>query len=169
MTSLAKEFWQTMLAQGIGIGIGTGLIFLPALSVISQYFLKRRSLALGIVTTGSSVGGEYTAQVHEIALTYRYLLANHAQQPDRIARIPKSSTVQRVLAPWCVDTRLRACSPTIRPRQPPDRTNEETDSCRAFQVKAIHPSGRGAVLRRMGSILPYLLHPSVPLSQIDHS
>lgn len=61
MTSLAKEFWQTMLAQGVGIGIGTGLIFLPALSVISQYFLKRRSLALGIVTTGSSVGGTYLA------------------------------------------------------------------------------------------------------------
>jgi MFS family permease len=66
MTSLAKEFWQTMLAQGIGIGIGTGLIFLPALSVISQYFLKRRSLALGIVTTGSSVGGESDTQRREM-------------------------------------------------------------------------------------------------------
>jgi hypothetical protein len=60
MTSLAKEFWQTMLAQGVGIGIGTGLIFLPALSIVSQFFLKRRSLALGIVTTGSSVGGQFS-------------------------------------------------------------------------------------------------------------
>jgi hypothetical protein len=68
MTSLAKEFWQTMLAQGIGIGIGTGLIFLPALSVISQYFLKRRSLALGIVTTGSSVGGELATWHFETGL-----------------------------------------------------------------------------------------------------
>jgi hypothetical protein len=93
MTSLAKEFWQTMLAQGIGIGIGTGLIFLPALSVISQYFLKRRSLALGIVTTGSSVGGETIVHRREIVLKSRYLLANHAQQPDRIAWIPKSSPV----------------------------------------------------------------------------
>jgi len=57
MTSLAKEFWQTVLAQAIGIGIGTGILFLPALSVISQYFFKRRSLAIGICTTGSSVGG----------------------------------------------------------------------------------------------------------------
>jgi len=57
-----------MLAQGIGIGIGTGLIFLPALSVISQYFLKRRSLALGIVTTGSSVGGEWNAKLYRIVL-----------------------------------------------------------------------------------------------------
>ena len=48
-----------MLAQGFGVGIGTGLIFLPAMSVVSQYFMKRRSLAMGIVTTGGSVGGEY--------------------------------------------------------------------------------------------------------------
>lgn len=58
MTSLCNEFWQTMLAQGFGVGIGTGLIFLPAISVVSQYFKKRRSLAMGIVTTGGSVGGE---------------------------------------------------------------------------------------------------------------
>jgi hypothetical protein len=129
MTSLAKEFWQTMLAQGIGIGIGTGLIFLPALSVISQYFLKRRSLALGIVTTGSSVGGETIVQRRETVLTSRYLLANHAQQPDCIAWIPKSSPVQWILATWCIDPRMRSCSPTIRPRQPTDWTHEETDPC----------------------------------------
>lgn len=33
---------------------------LPAISVVSQYFLKRRSLAIGIVTTGGSVGVEYS-------------------------------------------------------------------------------------------------------------
>jgi hypothetical protein len=158
MTSLAKEFWQTMLAQGIGIGIGTGLIFLPALSVISQYFLKRRSLALGIVTTGSSVGGEAVVQCRGIMLTYRYLFANHAQQPDRIAWIPKSSTVQRVLATRCIDPRLRTCPSTIRPCQPEDRANEETNSCRAIQIQTIHPPRRWIVLCRMGSILSHLLH-----------
>jgi hypothetical protein len=161
MTSLAKEFWQTMLAQGIGIGIGTGLIFLPALSVISQYFLKRRSLALGIVTTGSSVGGEAIVHLRDIMLTSRYLFANHAQQPDRIAWIPKSSTVQRVLAIRCFNPRMRSCPPTIRPRQPPDWANEETDSCRALQIEAIHPSRCWIVLCRMGSILSHFLHPLV--------
>jgi MFS family permease len=57
MTSLAHTYWQTFLAQGIAIGIAIGLVFLPALSVVSQYFLKRRSIATGIVTTGSSIGG----------------------------------------------------------------------------------------------------------------
>ncbi|ORX40509.1 major facilitator superfamily domain-containing protein [Kockovaella imperatae] len=57
MTSLCKEFWQTVLAQGIGVGIGIGLIYLPALSILSQFFMKRRATAIGIAVTGSSVGG----------------------------------------------------------------------------------------------------------------
>ena len=46
-----------MLAQGIGVGIGIGLIFLPALSLLSQYFMRRRALAIGVAVTGSSFGG----------------------------------------------------------------------------------------------------------------
>ena len=57
MTSLAKAYWQTLLAQAVGIGIGIGFLFLPAISVVSQYFLRRRALAIGIVSTGSSAGG----------------------------------------------------------------------------------------------------------------
>ncbi|ORY63696.1 major facilitator superfamily domain-containing protein [Leucosporidium creatinivorum] len=57
MTSLCKEFWQTILAQGFGMGIGMGLMFIPAISVLSQYFQRRRSLAMGIAVVGSSVGG----------------------------------------------------------------------------------------------------------------
>jgi MFS family permease len=57
MISLCKTYWQTMLAQGLGAGIGIGIIFLPAVSVLSQYFLRRRALAIGIAVTGSSIGG----------------------------------------------------------------------------------------------------------------
>ncbi|EIW68513.1 hypothetical protein TREMEDRAFT_32024 [Tremella mesenterica DSM 1558] len=57
MTSLCKEFWQTVLAQGICVGLGIGLLFLPALSIISHYFHRRRALAIGIAVTGSSTGG----------------------------------------------------------------------------------------------------------------
>ena len=58
MISLCTEFWQTFLAQGVALGIGIGIIFLPGLSVLSQYFFKRRALAIGIAVTGSSTGGE---------------------------------------------------------------------------------------------------------------
>ncbi len=57
MTSLCKEFWQTVLAQALGVGIGIGILFLPALSILSQYFFRRRALAIGIAVSGSSIGG----------------------------------------------------------------------------------------------------------------
>jgi MFS family permease len=54
---MCNSFWETMLAQGIGCGIGVGLLFLPAISILSQYFFRRRALAIGIAVTGSSIGG----------------------------------------------------------------------------------------------------------------
>ncbi|WVQ63626.1 uncharacterized protein L199_001779 [Kwoniella botswanensis] len=57
MVSLCKRFWQTFLAQGVLAGIGMGMIFVPALGVVSQYFKAKRGLASGIVVTGSSAGG----------------------------------------------------------------------------------------------------------------
>ncbi|GAA5960331.1 hypothetical protein JCM3765_007476 [Sporobolomyces pararoseus] len=52
-----KEFWQTVLVQGLMSGVGIGLCFLPALSIQSHWFLRRRAFAIGIVTCGSSIGG----------------------------------------------------------------------------------------------------------------
>jgi MFS family permease len=57
MTSLCKEFWQIFLAQGVAGGLGLGLLFLPAISTIPQWFKRRRALATGIVVSGSSIGG----------------------------------------------------------------------------------------------------------------
>jgi len=48
MTSLATKYWQLFLAQGICTGLGNGLLFCPALSVLFTYFAKRRALAIGI-------------------------------------------------------------------------------------------------------------------------
>ena len=56
MTSLCKEYWQVMLAQGLVIGVGTGCLFVPAVSILPQYFVKRRALANGIAAAGSSFG-----------------------------------------------------------------------------------------------------------------
>ncbi|KAJ6470657.1 major facilitator superfamily domain-containing protein [Mycena vitilis] len=58
MLSLAKPFqyYQIFLSQGLGVGIGTGLIFVPAVSITSHHFAKRRSLATGVVLSGISAG-----------------------------------------------------------------------------------------------------------------
>ena len=56
MTSICKNYWQTVLAQGVAVGVGSGLLYLPGASVISQYFEKKRALAFGIAAVGSNVG-----------------------------------------------------------------------------------------------------------------
>ena len=57
MLSLTHSIWEIFLSQALGIGIAIGILFLPAISVLAQYFHKRRALAMGIATTGSSTGG----------------------------------------------------------------------------------------------------------------
>ena len=50
-------YWQVFLAQGICIGIGYSLVFVPSLTILSTYFLRNRSTAIGIAVTGSGTGG----------------------------------------------------------------------------------------------------------------
>ncbi|KAF8170723.1 major facilitator superfamily domain-containing protein [Mycena galopus ATCC 62051] len=78
MLSLAKpnQYYLVFLTQGVGnlglityvaqveltfgipgLGIGLGLTFLPALGVAAHHFSQRRGLAIGIMTTGASIGG----------------------------------------------------------------------------------------------------------------
>ncbi|KAL7962435.1 MFS general substrate transporter [Trichoderma compactum] len=56
MTSLATTYWQIFLAQGVCIGLGLGLTFMPAVSVLSSYFDKNRAFALAVSAVGTSVG-----------------------------------------------------------------------------------------------------------------
>ncbi|KAJ7628344.1 MFS general substrate transporter [Roridomyces roridus] len=53
----ANHFYQVFLSQGVGMGVGIGLLFVPAVSLPSHYFRARRSLVMGMVFAGSSLGG----------------------------------------------------------------------------------------------------------------
>ena len=57
MTSLSTRYWQLFLAQGVCTGIGNGLVFCPVLALVSTYFSGKRSLAIGIVASGTASGG----------------------------------------------------------------------------------------------------------------
>ncbi|KAF8996239.1 MFS general substrate transporter [Cyathus striatus] len=59
MVSLAHrdKYYQVFLAQAIGMGIGSGLLYVPAIAIQNHYWKKRRTLALGIAVLGSSAGG----------------------------------------------------------------------------------------------------------------
>lgn len=57
LTSVCKEYYQFILAQGVLGGLTNGLAYAPAIAVIGQYFNAKRSLAMGIASSGSSLGG----------------------------------------------------------------------------------------------------------------
>ncbi|KAF7585204.1 hypothetical protein BBP40_011751 [Aspergillus hancockii] len=57
MTSVSKAYYQFILAQGICSPLGASFVFYPALSSTATWFDKRRALAFGIVSSGSSLGG----------------------------------------------------------------------------------------------------------------
>jgi MFS family permease len=56
MTSLAKTYWQILLAQGVCTGLGLGLLFIPAITVASTYFTTKRSFAMSIAAMGTGTG-----------------------------------------------------------------------------------------------------------------
>ncbi|KAJ8690333.1 hypothetical protein PTI98_011764 [Pleurotus ostreatus] len=59
MVSLAHTdtYYQVYLAQGLGLGIGAGILYIPALGVQAHHWKRHRGFAMGVVVTGSSMGG----------------------------------------------------------------------------------------------------------------
>ncbi|KAF2128240.1 major facilitator superfamily transporter [Dothidotthia symphoricarpi CBS 119687] len=57
MTSISKTYYQILLSQAICSAMGASLVFSPAFSSVSTWFLKKRGAALGLVAAGSSLGG----------------------------------------------------------------------------------------------------------------
>lgn len=57
MTSLCREYWQVVIAQGIIVGLGNGCLFVPSVAILPQYFSTKKALANGIAASGSSCGG----------------------------------------------------------------------------------------------------------------
>ncbi|KAL9103247.1 MAG: hypothetical protein Q9163_001698 [Psora crenata] len=51
------ELWHFLLSFSLLCGVGTSLIFNPAVSSIAHFFLVKRAAATGLATTGGSVGG----------------------------------------------------------------------------------------------------------------
>lgn len=55
--SFATKIWHLFLTQGVLFGVGLGFLFTSSVGIVSQWFDKKRSVANGIVTAGSGIGG----------------------------------------------------------------------------------------------------------------
>ncbi|KAG1004941.1 hypothetical protein G6F27_009683 [Rhizopus arrhizus] len=57
LSSFAEQVWQLYITQSIIHGTGAALLYIVSMSISPQWFIKRRGLAMGIMVSGSGVGG----------------------------------------------------------------------------------------------------------------
>ena len=56
-SGFATKVWHLFLTQGLLFGWGSGFLYVGSISIIPQWFSKRRSLASAIAAGGSGLGG----------------------------------------------------------------------------------------------------------------
>lgn len=56
MLSLAREYYQVLLSQGICVGVGSAILYVPSVSLVASRFQRRRPLAMFIATSGTAIG-----------------------------------------------------------------------------------------------------------------
>jgi predicted MFS family arabinose efflux permease len=103
-TSFADRYWQLFLAQGVCTGIGNGLVFVPSVSLASVYFLRNRSLAIGLCASGSATGG----------------LVFPAMAERLLPRVGFAWTVRAI--GFVMLSSMVVCAVFLRPRLPPRRS-----------------------------------------------
>jgi MFS family permease len=57
LSSFSTKLWHFILTQGFLLGCGTCLSYIPAVTVAPGWFNQRRGLAMGIILSGTGVGG----------------------------------------------------------------------------------------------------------------
>lgn len=146
MTSLCKEYYQFILAQGLLGGLSIGMLLSPSLAVTGHYFQKNRAKAMGVVVAGSSLGGVLIP----IMLTKMFPNPNlHFGWTMRIVGF----FMLAILAPSCY---------AIRPRLPPRRGRFLLP--RAFTELPYVAMVAGIFMLLLGVFVPMFYLPSYAIS-----
>jgi MFS family permease len=56
LTSLTPSIWLGYLTYGLGVGIGTACGYVPMVAAVGGWFMRGRSLAIGVAVTGIGFG-----------------------------------------------------------------------------------------------------------------
>jgi len=56
VASVARTLAEVYLAYGLGVGLGVGCSYVPALGAVQRWFVKRRGFASGLAVSGIGVG-----------------------------------------------------------------------------------------------------------------
>lgn len=74
LASLATEYWELLVTQGMLFGIACAVAYFPALTILPHWFHKKKGIASGFATAGSGVGGLF------LAPCTRYLISQYGTQ-----------------------------------------------------------------------------------------
>lgn len=69
LASLCERLWQLLLTQGLLYGIGSSLLYFPALSIAPEYFAEHRGAAMGIILSAAGFGGLVYAPLAQALLS----------------------------------------------------------------------------------------------------
>ncbi|VDM59596.1 unnamed protein product [Angiostrongylus costaricensis] len=70
MSYFATAMWHIVFSVGVIMGIGFGLMYCPAIVIVTMYFEKRRSLATGFAVAGAGVGTVLFSPINEYIITH---------------------------------------------------------------------------------------------------
>lgn len=56
LASVARTIFEVYAAYGLGVGLGVGCAYVPAIGAVQRWFVKRRGFASGIAVSGIGVG-----------------------------------------------------------------------------------------------------------------
>jgi OFA family oxalate/formate antiporter-like MFS transporter len=56
LAGMAQSLWQVYAAYGLGVGLGVGFSYVPAIGAVQRWFVRRRGFASGLAVSGIGVG-----------------------------------------------------------------------------------------------------------------
>ena len=54
--SAARSLPEVYAAYGLGVGLGVGCAYVPAIGAVQRWFVRRRGLASGLAVSGIGIG-----------------------------------------------------------------------------------------------------------------
>lgn len=111
LASQAQSLWLIYVAFGLGAGIGVGFLYVPAVSTVQRWFVKKRGMASGIAVAGVGVGtlaiavlAAYLIEIYGWRMAYMVLAvlpltiglvaaALFVQSPDQKGLLPDGEEV----------------------------------------------------------------------------
>ncbi|KAI0230319.1 hypothetical protein L0F63_001290, partial [Massospora cicadina] len=65
LAAFSTQIWQLALTQGLLFGLGGALVYVPANSIVADWFTHKRGMAIGLATAGSGLGGLFFSLLND--------------------------------------------------------------------------------------------------------